>query len=103
MGILAMVSAGSGLYPAPTTAPRPSSQCVEMMARSTGLEGMSLYARPVATDCRNDCELRKINCGDDVSSVGWENCRFNTGLSTCQHHCDKEPDMVSGQEQEQEQ
>jgi len=45
---------------------------------------------------RNDCEMRKINCGDDVESVGWETCRFNSGLSTCQHHCDKELDMVCG-------
>ena len=74
-----------------------------MMARSTGPEGARHYECPVTTDCRNDCELRKINCGDDVSSVGWENCRFNSGLSTCKHHCDKEPDMVSVQEKKQEQ
>ena len=23
-------------------------------------------------------------------------CRFNSGKTTCQHHCDKEPDMVCG-------
>lgn len=45
---------------------------------------------------RNDCELRKLNCGDDVETVDWANCRFNSGKTTCQHHCDKEPDMVCG-------
>jgi len=45
---------------------------------------------------KNDCERRKINCGDDVDKVGWDTCRFNSGLTTCKHHCDKAPDMVCG-------
>ena len=33
---------------------------------------------------RNDCEMRKINCGDNVEAVDWSVCRFNSAKSTCQ-------------------
>ena len=62
---------------------------------------------------KNDCERRKINCGDSsdkvreegrtarpvsivISQVDWEVCQYNSGLTNCEHHCDKEPDMVCG-------
>jgi len=45
---------------------------------------------------KNDCERRKINCGDDVDKVDWSECQYNSGLTNCEHHCDKEPDMVCG-------
>jgi len=45
---------------------------------------------------KNDCERRKINCGDDVELADWKVCRANSGLTQCKHHCDKDPDMVCG-------
>ena len=43
---------------------------------------------------QNDCERRKINCGDDVEAAGWEVCSYNSGQTECGHHCDKEADLV---------
>lgn len=45
---------------------------------------------------KNDCERRRVNCGDDVDKAEWKVCQVNSGLSSCDHHCDKEPDMVCG-------
>jgi len=44
----------------------------------------------------NDCHRRKLNCGDDTDQADWKVCRFNSGQTTCKHHCDKEPDLVCG-------
>ena len=27
--------------------------------------------------------------------VDWSECQYNSGLTNCEHHCDKEADMVS--------
>ena len=26
--------------------------------------------------------------------VDWSECQYNSGLTNCEHHCDKEADMV---------
>ena len=28
--------------------------------------------------------------------VDWSDCQYNSGLTNCEHHCDKTPDMVCG-------
>ena len=28
--------------------------------------------------------------------VDWDVCQYNSGLTSCEHHCDKDPDMVCG-------
>jgi len=45
---------------------------------------------------KNDCQRRRINCGDDSDKVSWSQCQYNSGLTNCDHHCDKTPDLVCG-------
>lgn len=56
-------------------------------------------AEPVCGDdgriYKNDCSMRKENCGDDISTADWNNCRLEQG-SKCLHSCDQEVDMVCG-------
>ena len=66
----------------PTTALKQLSQCVGRTAKFTG--DYHLREQDKAKSTRNDCEMRKINCGDDVEAVGWDTCRFNSAKSTCQ-------------------
>ena len=31
-----------------------------------------------------------------ILQVDWDVCQYNSGLTNCEHHCDKDPDMVCG-------